>query len=123
MIFGSFPDGFTYYWLEKFPLVLIHTYVTMQCVAEETLFASYYQGGYKYSVEDMCLQAKEYCSIRGITVDETPPPLESDAPLIQEKKKERKPFKSFKNAGPLKSRNKKAAHKQDEPLSWSIGNM
>ncbi|KAK4874212.1 hypothetical protein RN001_013572 [Aquatica leii] len=39
---GSIPDGFTDYWTSRFPLLLIHTWLSMQIVANETSFLNYY---------------------------------------------------------------------------------
>ncbi|KAF5287499.1 hypothetical protein FQA39_LY04127 [Lamprigera yunnana] len=39
---GNIPDGFTDYWTSRFPLLLIHTWLSMQIVSKETAFLSYY---------------------------------------------------------------------------------
>ncbi|XP_054285066.1 serine/threonine-protein kinase/endoribonuclease IRE1 [Macrosteles quadrilineatus] len=47
-LLGSTADSFTSYWLSRFPLLLPHSWVAMQCVRQEPLFVSYYQGNYTF---------------------------------------------------------------------------
>ncbi|XP_044759488.1 serine/threonine-protein kinase/endoribonuclease IRE1 [Coccinella septempunctata] len=122
-ILGEIPDSFTYYWIDKFPLLLIHTYLTMQCVSHENIFSGYYQGGHNYSLEEFREHAKSYCESNGIFVDETQPPVEPIHKSPKRKRTNSSNTRSYKNAGPLKSKSRKAAHKQDEPTTWVIQDM
>lgn len=45
---GESPEQFTNYWLSRFPLLLVHTWIVMQCVAHETVFSQYYPSKYRY---------------------------------------------------------------------------
>lgn len=45
---GESPEDFTNYWLSRFPLLLVHTWSMMQCVADETIFSQYYPGKFRY---------------------------------------------------------------------------
>ncbi|KAB0793431.1 hypothetical protein PPYR_13051 [Photinus pyralis] len=47
---GSIPDSFTSYWTSRFPLLLIHTWLSMQIVARETSFLSYYHLNHRFSL-------------------------------------------------------------------------
>lgn len=45
---GESSEEFTNYWLSRFPLLLVHTWLKMQCVANETAFLQYYPNNYHY---------------------------------------------------------------------------
>ncbi|KAK5641329.1 hypothetical protein RI129_009876 [Pyrocoelia pectoralis] len=47
---GSIPDGFTSYWTSRFPLLLVHTWLSMQIVACETTFFNYYHSNHRFSL-------------------------------------------------------------------------
>lgn len=49
---GESPEDFTNYWLSRFPLLLVHTWLVMQCVAEETTFSQYYPNNFRYPAID-----------------------------------------------------------------------
>lgn len=49
---GETPEEFTSYWLARFPLLLVHTWTVMQCVAKETTFSQYYPDTYRYASLD-----------------------------------------------------------------------
>lgn len=45
---GETPEKFTNYWLSRFPLLLVHTWLAMQCVANETMFSHYYTSTFRF---------------------------------------------------------------------------
>ena len=47
-IFGRFPDQFADYWLRKFPKLLIHSWVSMQCAKNEPILSKYYPTDYEF---------------------------------------------------------------------------
>lgn len=47
-IFGSIPDKFVQYWLDRFPKLLLHTWLAMQCVNHEDVFQKYYCSAYTF---------------------------------------------------------------------------
>lgn len=47
-ILGPIPDGFVNYWITHFPLLLLHTWLTMQCIKYEELFSKYYSELYTF---------------------------------------------------------------------------
>lgn len=49
---GETPEEFKNYWLSRFPLLLVHTWLSMQCVSHETSFSHYYTPVYKFSLLD-----------------------------------------------------------------------
>lgn len=49
-ILGAIPDAFTTYWTTRFPLLLIHTWLSMQIVAPERLFSHYYHTNYRFTL-------------------------------------------------------------------------
>lgn len=49
---GESPEEYTSYWLSRFPLLLVHTWLVMQCVANETTFSQYYPNKYRYAELD-----------------------------------------------------------------------
>ncbi|XP_018576768.1 serine/threonine-protein kinase/endoribonuclease IRE1, partial [Anoplophora glabripennis] len=57
---GDIPEAFTNYWTSRFPLLLVHTWIMMQCVAYETTFKNYYHETHRYSVVCFKNQIKTY---------------------------------------------------------------
>ncbi|KAL3272858.1 hypothetical protein HHI36_014319 [Cryptolaemus montrouzieri] len=55
---GEIPNNFTYYWTERFPLLLAHTYLIMQCVSFENTFVQYYHNYHRYSIVKFKQQVK-----------------------------------------------------------------
>ena len=47
-ILGCIPDEFVSYWLDRFPKLLLHTWLAMQCVSHEGVFHKYYANGYHF---------------------------------------------------------------------------
>lgn len=45
---GDTPEKFTNYWLSRFPLLLVHTWLAIQCVADETMFSHYYTSTFRF---------------------------------------------------------------------------
>lgn len=45
---GAIPDKFVSYWTHRFPLLLLHTWLAMQCVKSEPIFCQYYQQDYTF---------------------------------------------------------------------------
>lgn len=47
-IFGSIPDKFVQYWMDRFPKLVLHTWLAMQCVNHEDVFQKYYCNVYTF---------------------------------------------------------------------------
>ena len=47
-IYGRMPDEFADYWLCKFPKLLIHSWISMNCVKNEPTFLKYYDKHYEF---------------------------------------------------------------------------
>lgn len=45
---GEIPSKFVHYWTSRFPLLLIHTWLAMQCVKNELMFSDYYENTYQF---------------------------------------------------------------------------
>lgn len=45
---GEVPENFLTYWTSRFPLLLIHTWLALQCVKDEPVFANYYDNKYNF---------------------------------------------------------------------------
>lgn len=60
MVLGEIPGAFTSYWTKRFPLLLVHSWLTMQCVALETTFQHYYHKTYRYSYQNFLQQIEDY---------------------------------------------------------------
>lgn len=65
---GEVPDAFTCYWTERFPLLFVHTWITMQCVANEITFRPYYHHTHRYSLDSFHKQVLEYIEENPIDV-------------------------------------------------------
>ena len=48
MLYGKMPGEFTDYWVTRFPLLVNHSYLAMQCVKYENNFSRYYHKDYDY---------------------------------------------------------------------------
>lgn len=48
-ILGSIPDQFVTYWTDRFPKLLLHTWLSMQCVKNEDIFKKYYFDSYSFA--------------------------------------------------------------------------
>lgn len=46
---GEIPNKFIDYWTQRFPLLLLHTWITMQCIKNEPIFSTYYHEDYNFS--------------------------------------------------------------------------
>jgi serine/threonine-protein kinase/endoribonuclease IRE1 len=69
-LLGEIPDSFTSYWTTRFPLLLVHTWIAMQCVAKESAFQHYYHENYRYSYQKFVQQIENY-------IVEKPPEFDS----------------------------------------------
>ena len=58
---GDIPDSFVVYWTSRFPLLLIHTWLTMQCIKYEPVFSCYYDKNYNF----IDLPKQDYLSSSG----------------------------------------------------------
>lgn len=45
---GSTPESFVEYWITRFPLLLLHSWTSMQCVRSEPIFVQYYAHDYTF---------------------------------------------------------------------------
>ncbi|PSN49742.1 Serine/threonine-protein kinase/endoribonuclease IRE1 [Blattella germanica] len=59
---NKIPDKFVDYWTERFPLLLLHSWVKMQCVKSEAVFSHYYHNTYNFSLTLYINSRKEICS-------------------------------------------------------------
>ncbi|KAK6624059.1 hypothetical protein RUM44_010917 [Polyplax serrata] len=46
---GEVPEKFVSYWISRFPLLLLHTWVAMQCVKNEPVLCVYYDSNYNFT--------------------------------------------------------------------------
>lgn len=67
VLLGEDSITFTNYWTDRFPLLLAHTWITMQCVADEEKFKSYYHKTHRYSVKHFKKQMNQYIALNPIT--------------------------------------------------------
>lgn len=65
-LLGEDSATFMNYWTERFPLLLAHTWITMQCVADEEKFKSYYHKTHRYSVKQFKNQMDQYLALNPI---------------------------------------------------------
>lgn len=59
---GEIPNKFIDYWTQRFPLLLLHTWITMQCVKNEPIFSQYYHKDYIFSQSLYVNGSKDACS-------------------------------------------------------------
>lgn len=59
---GEIPDKFIDYWTQRFPLLLLHTWLTMQSVKTEPIFSQYYHKDYVFSQILYVNISKDACS-------------------------------------------------------------
>lgn len=45
---GEIPLGFVQYWTDRFPLLLLHSWLALQCVKREPIFRTYYDPFYNF---------------------------------------------------------------------------
>ena len=48
MMYGKMPGEFADYWTQRFPRLVTHSYLAMQCVKYENNFTRYYHKDYDY---------------------------------------------------------------------------
>jgi hypothetical protein len=60
---GEIPNKFIDYWTQRFPLLLLHTWITMQCVKNEPIFNPYYHKDYIFSHSLYVYGSKDVCTI------------------------------------------------------------
>ncbi|XP_042889377.1 serine/threonine-protein kinase/endoribonuclease IRE1-like isoform X1 [Penaeus japonicus] len=59
-VFGRIPDQFISYWTDRFPKLLIHTWLAMHCVKTEPIFTKYYDSFYNFcQAEDSDSEVEE----------------------------------------------------------------
>nr|CAD7429336.1 unnamed protein product [Timema monikensis] len=46
---GELPNKFVDYWTERFPLLLLHSWLAMQCIRSEPVFDQYYHSSYTFN--------------------------------------------------------------------------
>nr|CAD7443363.1 unnamed protein product [Timema bartmani] len=46
---GELPNKFVDYWTERFPLLLLHSWLAMQCIRSEPVFEQYYHSSYAFN--------------------------------------------------------------------------
>lgn len=56
---GDIPDEFTCYWNNRFPLLLLHSWLAMQCCKNETTFCQYYYHNFQFP-EQNYLESCDY---------------------------------------------------------------
>ncbi|VEN36326.1 unnamed protein product [Callosobruchus maculatus] len=67
-LLGDDVASFTTYWTERFPLLLVHTWITIQCVADEENFKKFYHSTHRYSVKHCKEQMAAYASQNPVNV-------------------------------------------------------
>ena len=62
---GDPPDSFAMYWLTRFPLLLLHTWYTVQSLSDEVLFRNYYPSScqFQFQIEHLSVS-----TVPGVTV-------------------------------------------------------
>lgn len=130
---GTIPDNFTTYWTERFPLLLVHTWISMQCVSNEPTFLQYYDIGHKYSVETFRNQIRDYADSNPVEVPTDRFVQSNDSPRNSPRRDSVGLYRNLGEPngrfghwrGGLKSRagRKKNATKRDEPLVWAVSNQ
>ncbi|KAL1497233.1 hypothetical protein ABEB36_008228 [Hypothenemus hampei] len=65
---GEIPEMFTNYWTNRFPLLLVHAYITMQCVANEMTFHNYYDKSFNYSTEKFKVQVDTFVTLNPVVL-------------------------------------------------------
>lgn len=48
LMYGSIPDGFINYWTSRFPKLLIHSWMSMHCIKNESGFRPYFDRHYDF---------------------------------------------------------------------------
>jgi serine/threonine-protein kinase/endoribonuclease IRE1 len=48
MMYGRMPDQFTDYWTNRFPKLVIHSWMAMHCIKTEPTFAKYFDKDYDF---------------------------------------------------------------------------
>ncbi|XP_044252297.1 serine/threonine-protein kinase/endoribonuclease IRE1-like [Tribolium madens] len=133
-LLGEIPDSFTNYWTKRFPLLLVHSWLAMQCVSDETAFQHYYHETYKYSYQNFLQQIQNYIVeksdfcvgiknrlfdtnsrknvglYRNLAPEEVVDVNEVNVTITDRR---------FKKSE-VRIRSKKRASKRDEPLVWAI---
>ncbi|KAJ4444309.1 hypothetical protein ANN_06101 [Periplaneta americana] len=65
---GEIPNKFIDYWTQRFPLLLLHSWITMQCVKDEPIFSQYYHKNYTFNHDLYIAGSKNVCSAYKYTV-------------------------------------------------------
>ncbi|XP_074039419.1 serine/threonine-protein kinase/endoribonuclease Ire1 isoform X2 [Leptinotarsa decemlineata] len=127
-ILGRDSEAFTTYWLDRFPLLLAHTWIKMHCVANEDNFRKYYNNSYRYSEKHF----KEFISLQDPLIlvnTENSPESTNKKNVTFDPKNLIKSGGLYRNHdSPEKSRitrnprAKKKIKKKEEPLVWVLEN-
>ena len=59
---GEIPNKFIDYWTQRFPLLLLHTWITMQCIKNEPIFSPYYHEDYNFGHSLQVYGNRDVCS-------------------------------------------------------------
>jgi len=59
---GEIPNKFIDYWTQRFPLLLLHTWITMQCIKNEPIFSPYYHEDYNFGHSLHVYGNRDVCS-------------------------------------------------------------
>ncbi|CAG9864423.1 unnamed protein product [Phyllotreta striolata] len=127
-LLGDNSKEFSEYWLGRFPLLLVHIWITMQCLSDEINFRKFYNADYRYSVAAFKNQLLDYVSKNPIVLP--------DNYYEEARSNNSSPKAKFVPPGLIRSRGlyrnndegnrfyqkKKKAKKSDEPLVWAVGN-
>lgn len=139
-ILGKDSKTFTTYWLNQFPLLLVHTWMIMQNIAEEQHFQKFYHTTYRYDLETYRNQMLEYVSKNPLDSQLLEQNTEDD--IVRKEKKcrtgaQESPRRKselvrsgglYRNYDEANNRNtakyylqkKKKAKKIEEPLLWVV---
>lgn len=141
-LLGYNSEDFTNYWLSRFPLLLAHTWLIMQGVADEDNFKKFYNTSYRYSLPEFKEQVLDFVSKNPIVLPEG---YEECREGNSEKNRsynsspaKQKVDKMLPRSGGLYRNHdddgaknqltnrfyqkKKKNKKPDEPLVWAVGN-
>ncbi|KAK3929300.1 Serine/threonine-protein kinase/endoribonuclease IRE2 [Frankliniella fusca] len=58
---GTIPDQFVMYWMDRFPRLLLHSWLSMQIVRHEPVFRPYYHILHTFSKSEIVIEADKDC--------------------------------------------------------------
>lgn len=104
---GETPDKFTAYWTSRFPLLLLHSWLAMQCVKNEATFQQYYYDNFTFpertgketffygNVEAMTHFERSYNYDEYDLTENVDPQIPNDNDILWQKKQKPKPYYKY----------------------------